>query len=236
MSKWTEEEIIIAKELLEKGLSYKEISEKINRSDMSIRAKLANEFNIKRTDYHSFRIDKNCLNCNKKFNVTKGNDRKYNHKFCSNSCSATFNNKKKIKKIKYCIQCNSILNNSNKYCNNTCLIKHKHTKIINQWLNNEITGNVEGGSYCLLKCIREYLLNTNNYTCSECPENRINPYSGKSILTIDHIDGDASNNRPDNLKVLCPSCHAMTSTYGTIDGRISARKDYRKKYRPSILQ
>ena len=31
---------------------------------------------------------------------------------------------------------------------------------------------------------------------------------------VDHIDGDAKNNKPDNLRILCPNCHAMTSTFG----------------------
>jgi hypothetical protein len=32
-------------------------------------------------------------------------------------------------------------------------------------------------------------------------------------LELDHIDGDKSNNRLDNLRMLCPNCHAFTPTY-----------------------
>jgi hypothetical protein len=30
---------------------------------------------------------------------------------------------------------------------------------------------------------------------------------------IDHIDGDASNSFIENLRILCPNCHSMTSTF-----------------------
>ncbi|WP_404959907.1 HNH endonuclease [Streptomyces sp. 147326] len=32
-------------------------------------------------------------------------------------------------------------------------------------------------------------------------------------LEVDHIDGDWRNNQPGNLRLLCPNCHAITSTW-----------------------
>lgn len=35
----------------------------------------------------------------------------------------------------------------------------------------------------------------------------------KIPLELDHINGDNTDNRIENLKILCPNCHALTPTY-----------------------
>ena len=33
-------------------------------------------------------------------------------------------------------------------------------------------------------------------------------------MELDHVDGDRENNSLDNLRLICPNCHAMTPRYG----------------------
>lgn len=45
--------------------------------------------------------------------------------------------------------------------------------------------------------------------------------AGPIPLQLDHIDGDRTNNELQNLRLLCPNCHALTDTYcGRNIGRV----------------
>lgn len=47
--------------------------------------------------------------------------------------------------------------------------------------------------------------------CSVCD---IIDWNGKVLnMELDHIDGDRTNHRLENLRMLCPNCHAQTETY-----------------------
>jgi ssDNA-binding Zn-finger/Zn-ribbon topoisomerase 1 len=47
--------------------------------------------------------------------------------------------------------------------------------------------------------------------CSACG---ICEWLGKPApLELDHVDGDRQNNELDNLRLVCPNCHALTTTY-----------------------
>lgn len=50
------------------------------------------------------------------------------------------------------------------------------------------------------------------YKCSSCG---IKEWQGKPIaLQMDHINGINSDNRLENLRLLCPNCHSQTETWG----------------------
>jgi 5-methylcytosine-specific restriction endonuclease McrA len=75
--------------------------------------------------------------------------------------------------------------------------------------------------------IRKYLFEEAKYKCTECGWCKKNPSTGKVPLTIDHIDGNSSNHKRENLKVLCPNCHSLTPTYGALNkgnGRKTRRR------------
>jgi len=47
--------------------------------------------------------------------------------------------------------------------------------------------------------------------CSNCG---ITTWLGQPApLELDHVDGNNNNNNIDNLRLLCPNCHALTPTY-----------------------
>ncbi|MFE1366974.1 HNH endonuclease [Streptomyces anulatus] len=48
--------------------------------------------------------------------------------------------------------------------------------------------------------------------CDECGTEPV--WRGSPItLEIDHINGDRSDDRAENLRLLCPNCHAITTTW-----------------------
>ena len=57
---------------------------------------------------------------------------------------------------------------------------------------------------------RERLLSEANNSCTICSFSQTRA-DGTVILQIDHIDGNRDNNSRENLRVLCPNCHAVHS-------------------------
>ena len=59
---------------------------------------------------------------------------------------------------------------------------------------------------------RKYLAEARGYKCETCG---LNDWQGNPItLHVDHINGDPSNDHPDNLRLICPNCHSQTEFLG----------------------
>lgn len=61
--------------------------------------------------------------------------------------------------------------------------------------------------------IKKHLERECGYYCAIC---KITDWQNKKIsLQLDHIDGNAGNNKPENLRLICPNCHSQTETFGS---------------------
>ena len=126
----------------------------------------------------------------------------------------------------YCLNCNKPINKRYKYCCNKCQKEYQYKTYINKWKNNEVDGM--RGQYQISSYIKSYLFNKYNNKCARCGWSKINKYTNNIPLEIEHIDGNYKNNNEDNLILLCPNCHSLTSTYK--GANLNYGRKMRKKY------
>lgn len=132
-------------------------------------------------------------------------------------------------KMRYCKNCKKLINENNKYCNVKCQKEHEYNMYIDKWKNGEETGS--RGDYQISMHIKRYLFNKYNNKCVRCGWGETNIYTGNIPLEVEHIDGNYQNNKEENLILLCPNCHSLTSTYKGANlnyGRKNRNKYYEK--------
>lgn len=164
---------------------------------------------------------KYCLNCGKP--IIGGDSRK---KFCDSSCAAKYNNKLRKQEKRHCLNCGKEIKRGN-FCDNTCHAEYKAKQYIERWKKGEESGI--RGNYQIITAVRNYIFKKNDNKCEICGKSYINPYTGLSVLQIHHKDGDCTNNKEENLQLLCPTHHAMTENFGSRNPN-ATRKDDRKRY------
>ena len=105
------------------------------------------------------------------------------------------------------------------YCN-VHFQERRNEEKIQHWLKTGDTGC--GIATTLRNGIREYILKEQGYRCAICGiPNKWNDLELHFIL--DHIDGDASNNLSENLRLICPNCDSQLPTFKSKNKK-SARK------------
>ena len=224
-------------------------------------------------DLNTYKIRKQkpkryCLECGKEL------IKKTNEKFCSSSCAALYNNrrkgsqtedtkkkiseslkkyyknisddKKKIRqnlnkdktkslhkdnKIKiekskrYCLECGKELKNSQKrFCCCQCFSQHIHKQTYQYYLEHQ-------DEFCRANYsphpFYDFFLEEQNHKCALCLQT--DTHNGKTLrFVIDHIDGDASNNHRDNLRLVCPNCDSQLDTFKS-KNKNSKRRNYWKE-------
>jgi len=59
--------------------------------------------------------------------------------------------------------------------------------------------------------LKNHLVDIHGWQCMCCKNTE---WLGQPVpLELDHIDGNAGDNRPENIRLLCPNCHAQTPTH-----------------------
>jgi hypothetical protein len=91
----------------------------------------------------------------------------------------------------------------------------KYKNYIKRWLDGKENGMK--GKESVSGYIKRWLREKYGNKCSKCGWHEINPYTGNVPLEAEHIDGNFKNNRPENLDLLCPNCHSLTKTYGSLN-------------------
>lgn len=123
------------------------------------------------------------------------------HKFCSHSCAAKFHDHfAKIRrgpprsKLRFfCSKCGVETNLKNGFCR-----------------THEKHHNISLGLVAVRDTLKKWLISQRGYACERC--NTAQWMAAPVPLEIDHVDGNAGNNDPSNLRVLCPNCHSQMPT------------------------
>lgn len=144
--------------LINKGLTLIEISKIMNISFSTLRRRCS-KYGIKSLYFDSKRELVTCKVCNVDFACSKNERRK----FCSQSCSASFNNKKKKKYYKNCENCDiEIKNNvsdSTRFCNRSCYLEHRKKERIKKIIIGDVVD---------LKASKYFLIEKNGEKCEKC--------------------------------------------------------------------
>lgn len=141
--------------------------------------------------------------------------------------SEHFNKREKPKCV--CLNCGeefeSKRNSKDKFCSRKCSGEYRYKQHIERWKNGEEDGI--NGKYGIAPFIRRYFFDKYDCKCQKCGWGETNKTTGMVPLQIHHVDGDYTNNKEENLQLLCPNCHSLTDTYMSLNK--NGRKD-RAKY------
>jgi 5-methylcytosine-specific restriction endonuclease McrA len=113
------------------------------------------------------------------------------------------------KRIAVCKECNKEFtfgySKTGQFCSNECNGIFKSRKHKEDWYAHKLK-RIERAT------VRKYLSEDRGYKCEVCG---ISEWQDKKLtLHVDHIDGNPGDDRPENMRLLCPNCHSQTDFLG----------------------
>lgn len=131
-----------------------------------------------------------------------------------------------------CLFCRQpVKRNANTYCSVHCQQEEEYTRYICRWLEGRERGY--GAEQQLSRYIHRWLREERGDRCEKCGWHEIHPITGKIPIEGNHRDGDAKNCRPENLELICPNCHSLTSNFRGLN-KGNGRANRRNRWSSSV--
>ena len=133
-----------------------------------------------------------------------------------------------VREAKACEICGTQLTRRNgRFCSHKCQGVFLQQRRIELFRTDQINPvhTVEMGR--VPRWIRGWWVQQYGESCALCGWSERHLRTGRVPLEWNHIDGDCSNNRHSNLRLLCPNCHALTDNHGVLNyGKSSRRRKW----------
>lgn len=106
---------------------------------------------------------------------------------------------------------------SYKYCSNKCQCTYQYREYIKKWKLGLVNGDRGKVAKNMSRYVIRYLTERYGNKCSLCGWDKKHPLTGKVPLEVDHINGNADDNKEENLRLVCPNCHSLSLSFRNLN-------------------